>query len=287
MEIRIEQILANPQQPRTEFDETGIEALAQTMEQDGLLNPIAVTGPHKNGGEREWFVLVDGERRWRAARRLGWETIEAHVQDGEPEGQDRLVRAMIGNLQRSDMGVVDEARAYAQLRESMSVEEISRRVGLSTATIYLRLKLLSGELTDEVLGLLNQGRIPNDSGALQALRKLPDEQQVQVAHRAALQGSSGSTIKSMCSRLLRSNPLQSRSALKRSSQPGKTIAPAFLVARVELGEEHADVVEAVILVCDGCGLDSINNGSVCRDCPLIALVKRMAEMEEVCRGADE
>ena len=278
MQIALEKILPNPEQPRSEFDDEALEALADTMARDGLLNPIAVTGPHQENGSGEWYVLVDGERRFRAAKRLGWETIEAYVQPEAPESPGRLVRAMIGNLQRQDMGPVDEARAYERLRETMTVEEIAERVGFSTVTVYGRLKLLDGELAEETLDLLNKGKIPVDLGALRALRRLPDEQQVLVARRAAMQGSTGGSIKAMCSRLANASPLQTRRSRK-AANSGATIAPPFEVANVTLSDEYGDVVEAVIGVCDGCGMRSVSNGVVCRDCPLTELVKRLATKE--------
>jgi ParB/RepB/Spo0J family partition protein len=283
MQIALDKILPNPEQPRSEFDDEALEALADTMARDGLLNPIAVTGPHQENGSGEWYVLVDGERRYRAAKLLGWATIEAHVQAEAPEGPDRLIRAMIGNLQRQDMGPVDEARAYARLRETLTVEEIAERVGFTTVTIYGRLKLLEGELADETLDLLNQGKLPLDLGALRALRRLPDEQQILVAQRAAMQGSTGGAIKAMCTRLANASPLQTRRSRK-AANAGETIAPPFEVANVTLSDEYGDVVEAIIRVCDGCGMRAVSNGVVCRDCPLTGLVRRLARKEKAGDG---
>jgi len=94
MKIRVEQIVPNPEQPRTVFDEDEMAVLADSLRQHGLLNPISVEGPYDG-----YYVLLDGERRWRAARKLGWESIEANVvKSRSDDGTGRLVMALVGNL---------------------------------------------------------------------------------------------------------------------------------------------------------------------------------------------
>ena len=95
MQVPVSMIIPNPDQPRTVFDQADLEGLAQSLKEDGQLQPAAVEGPVEGG----FYVLLDGERRWRAARKLGWESIEANVvKSRSDDGTGRLVMALVGNL---------------------------------------------------------------------------------------------------------------------------------------------------------------------------------------------
>lgn len=265
MQIQIEQIIPNPEQPRTVFDEAEIETLADSLRQHGLLNPIAVEGPYDG-----YFILVDGERRTRAARVLGWDTIEAHVVDGHAgNGTGQLVMALVGNLQRADMGPVDEARAYARLRESMSVREICDQVGRSDAHVYGRLGMLEWGLADEVLKLINVRRLPSDVKMLRVLCQLPDEIQVPLAQRAARSGCSASRIKGLVTRALHKRPLHCVQRPDRNVQAKPALAPALAACSVNVEDLSDGIGEMIVAVCNRCGMGSDQyNNIICRDCPL-------------------
>lgn len=143
MKIETTKILPNPMQPRTVFDEGEMEELAASLDRDGLLNAISVE-KLPNG----WYMLTDGERRWRAALSIGWREIEATVRESCADDTERLALALVANLQREDMGPADVARGYAQLRETMTVAEIAARMGRSEGHIYQMLSLLISGLTE-------------------------------------------------------------------------------------------------------------------------------------------
>lgn len=108
--IAIDQIVPNPEQPRTLFDEGELQLLAQSITANGLIQPIVVE-PAGDG-----YILVDGERRLRACQSIGWTEIEAHVRAATNHGgQERLAHALVANIQRAGMGPVDEALAYRKL----------------------------------------------------------------------------------------------------------------------------------------------------------------------------
>lgn len=261
MELELERILANPEQPRTIFDEGEIEALADSLRQHGLLNPIAVEGPYDG-----YYVLLDGERRVRAARLAGWETIEAHIREGSANnGTDRLLMALVGNLQRADMGPVDEARAYARLRREMSVAEIGERVGRSDGHVYRRLSMLDGSLADEVLALINSRRLSSDAKMVRVLGDIPPEVQVPVAQRAAQGGWSTSRLKGICTRMKRVTPLHTAQRPLRSTTAEPAAAPAVAACGVEL---PGQAMEATVTVCTRCGMGDDRFNALCRDCPL-------------------
>ncbi|MFP3914870.1 MAG: ParB/RepB/Spo0J family partition protein [Actinomycetota bacterium] len=103
--LKIDDIVPNPEQPRVNFDEEALEELAASVREVGILQPVVVR-PHPDGR----YALVAGERRWRAARRAGLAEIPAVVRGGDD--QSSLTHALIENLQREDLGPLEEAAAF-------------------------------------------------------------------------------------------------------------------------------------------------------------------------------
>ena len=134
-EIPIASVKPNQFQPRGQFDEETIAALADSIREVGLLQPVLVR-PSGDG-----YELIAGERRWRAARRVGLQTIPALVR--ETDDNTALEQALVENLQREELNPLEEAAAYQQLIEDFSLthEQVAARVGRSRASItnYLRL----------------------------------------------------------------------------------------------------------------------------------------------------
>ncbi len=281
MQISLAQILSNPQNPRQYFDEEELGALADSLEAHGLLNSVSLEGPYE-GLDRAYYITLDGERRIRAARRLGWETIEATVRplaDGD-EKTRRLILALIGNIHRAEMGPVDEARAFAKLRETMTLSEIAQTLGYSVSNISHKLRLIDeGELAEEVLDYINRKKIPLDYKMLRRLRELTEDQQITIARRAVAGKLPASSIITICTRLLHAHPFQRRPNKKAPQSPMSTIAPALAVSGVVLSDRHAEVVEAIIPICEKCGMSVDNKGAICRDCPLSSLARALANSE--------
>lgn len=138
VEVAVESIEANPLQPRRTFSEAGLEELARSLREVGLLQPVVVTR-----GEAGRYVLLAGERRWRAARKAGLATIPAVFREAAGDSETLAV-ALIENLQREDLTPIEEARAYHHLRTELglSQEEIARRVGKDRSTVANALRLL-------------------------------------------------------------------------------------------------------------------------------------------------
>ncbi|MGE4652344.1 MAG: ParB/RepB/Spo0J family partition protein [Myxococcota bacterium] len=134
-EIPIDAIDANPDQPRRVFDPAQLESLAASIRVHGVLQPVVV----RRVGER--YELVVGERRWRASRAAGLESVPAVVAD--LDSRDRLELALVENVQRHDLNPVELAQALQTLSETgASQEEIGRRVGLERSTVANHLRLL-------------------------------------------------------------------------------------------------------------------------------------------------
>lgn len=135
--IKISQIMPDPDQPRRHFDETGINELAQSIAQHGILQPLVVT---PDGGG---YQIVAGERRWRAAKQAGLDKVPAIVRT--LSGQHKLELSLIENLQRRDLNVMETATAYLKLRDqfNLTLEQIGERVGgKSVSAISNTLRLL-------------------------------------------------------------------------------------------------------------------------------------------------
>ena len=156
-EIPLELVTPNPRQPRREFDEEALLALAESIRSRGILQPVVVR-PVAGGT----FELVAGERRLRAARLAELERIPAMVR--EADDWERLDIALAENMARVDLNAVEEARACAMLVEGLGLTkgEVGRRVGKSRVAVSNLIRLL--ELPDEVLELLESGAISEGHG---------------------------------------------------------------------------------------------------------------------------
>jgi ParB family transcriptional regulator, chromosome partitioning protein len=155
-ELPVELIVANPNQPRQGLDEESLRALAGSLAEQGVLQPVLVRP--KDGS----YELIAGERRWRAAKLAGIERIPALVR---PSGDaESLELALIENMAREDLNPVEEARACAALGEELGLtkEQIGKRVGRSRVAISNLVRLL--ELPDEVLELLEQRMLSEGHG---------------------------------------------------------------------------------------------------------------------------
>ena len=168
-EIRVDLIDPNPEQPRRVFDPDLLEGLAASIVEHGVLQPVVV----RRSGER--FELVVGERRWRASRAAGRETIPAVVVDLDP--QVRLEVAIVENVQRHDLNPIELAYAYQALADAGATQqEIGQKVSMDRSSIanHLRLLELSRSLQEDVENhLLTLGHA-------KALLQVPDPGQRQV-----------------------------------------------------------------------------------------------------------
>jgi ParB family transcriptional regulator, chromosome partitioning protein len=138
LEIPLDAILPNPDQPRATLEPAALEALAASLRATGVLQPVVV-GPADAQGRHQ---LIAGERRWRAARRVGLQAIPALVRE---TGDDTaLEQALVENVQREDLNPIDEAEAYRQLMEAtgLTQDQVAERVGKSRPTVANALRLL-------------------------------------------------------------------------------------------------------------------------------------------------
>ncbi len=163
-EVPVESISPNPRQPRRRFEEEALYALAGSLGERGVLQPVLVR-PKPEGT----YELVAGERRWRAARIAGLKTIPALVRPHDDAAALEL--ALIENVAREDLKPVEEARACAALVEELGLtrEQVGRRVGRGRVAVSNLMRLL--DLPDEVLELLEEGGLSEGHGRALLLTK--------------------------------------------------------------------------------------------------------------------
>ncbi len=156
-EVPVELIGPSPTQPRRRFDPATISALAVSIAEAGVLQPLLLR-PLPDGR----YELIAGERRWRAAQEAGLETVPALMRDDD-EAQ-RMQTALIENVAREDLNPVDEARACAALVDELglSKEELARRLGRTRPAISNLIRIL--DLPDDVLGLLADSKLSEGHG---------------------------------------------------------------------------------------------------------------------------
>jgi ParB family chromosome partitioning protein len=165
--LNIQSIIPNPQQPRKIFDENELNSLAASLKVDGVIQPVTVIESEEPGK----YILIAGERRLRASKLAGFETIPAIVKQGNPD--DMLRIALIENIQRADLNIVEEAEAYSSLITDygLTQEQCAQKVGKDRATVANALRILN--LPREVQDDLMEGRLTMGHG--RALLSLEDK----------------------------------------------------------------------------------------------------------------
>jgi len=178
--IGIERVRPNPFQPRKRFDDAALAELSSSIAEYGVLIPIIV---RERG---DVFELIAGERRWRAAAALNMTTIPAIVRSSDD--RETLEVAIVENLQRENLGSLEEAAGFAQLIESYGYtqEQLAERLGKSRPAIANALRLLA--LSDPIKALVADGRL--SAGHARALLAAPERERLNLAHRAIDEGLS-------------------------------------------------------------------------------------------------
>ncbi len=232
-QVPVELVSPNPNQPRRAFDEAALQALAASLAERGVLQPVLVR-PIAGGT----YELIAGERRWRAARQAGLATIPAVVR---PQDEvESLEIALIENMVREDLSPVEEARACSLLVEELGLtrEDLGRRVGRSRVAVSNLIRLL--DLPDEALSLLQEGVLTEGHGRALLLAGDHDARR-RLARRAAAEGWT-----------VRRAEAEARAA-NEAAQPirarrGTGVHPDQLAAAADLADSMARAVGAPVRV---------------------------------------
>jgi ParB family chromosome partitioning protein len=197
LELGIEQIEPNQAQPRRVFNEEKLEELAASIRANGLIQPIIV----RRDGES--FQIIAGERRWRAAQRAGLTKVPCVIKDVKDD--DVLALSLIENIQREELNPIEEATAYKNLIEQLSVtqEEIAQRVGKTRSSVANAMRLL--KLPTEIQQMVEEGLL--SMGHARALLGLDsEEKQLDLAKRVASDGLSVRDVERLVKEILEPKP---------------------------------------------------------------------------------
>ena len=181
LEVRLDDIFPNPDQPRKVFNEKALEELANSIKINGVIMPIVLQ--KCDGGK---YMIIAGERRFRASKIAGNATIPAIIK----EYDERRIKeiSLIENLQREDLNPIEAGNAMKQLMDDygLTQEQLSERIGKSRSAVANTLRLLS--LSDEVIALVAEGKV--SSGHAKSIVTLNKEEQVKLANRVVKEGLS-------------------------------------------------------------------------------------------------
>ena len=209
IEIPVARIRENPRQPRLRMDDAALEALAESIREHGVIQPILVTETI------DGYQLVAGERRVRAARLAGLDHIPAIVR--QLADREQLELALVENLQREDLDPIEAARAYRQLIDDFAFtqEDLAARVGRARSTVANTLRLL--ELHSAVQDALVAGSI--SEGHARAIGGLPTDTQAHVVSAVIQDDLSVRQTEELVRRLREPRPTASEAAQKPASDP--------------------------------------------------------------------
>jgi ParB family chromosome partitioning protein len=221
--VRVEAIIPDPDQPRRTFPDDSLQELSDSILQDGIIQPIELT---EIGSEQ--YMIVHGERRWRAAQMAGLETIPAVVRRQDYDTMTRLVRQLVENIQREDLNDVDRAAGLLRLREMLQVAldaqvaggeqladsspwsktitwaKVGKRLGMSRQRIHQLIRLL--DLPDEIKEDVRTGRLSERDTRI--YQGLTIEQQGAL-HRARYQDDLSANEVTLIARSLKTDPAKS------------------------------------------------------------------------------
>lgn len=280
-EIPVGAIMVNPDQPRKMFDKKALEELAGSINDNGLMYPVTVEGPHEPNCDfpGEFYILIDGERRLRAIKDLlGWRKINALVRDPVTMPRERrMLLALVANLQRENLNPIEEAEGYLRLKTELGLNatQISRKVGKYPGHISSRLHLL--DLDDEIQELIARGEIYKDQHFVDALLSIEDkEKRISLARSLVARGASVSAGIAACKKLnqhLSSGGIDAEetpSVRITVSRVGRAALPKYDVfAGTGMVPRWEMVKGSAKMVCDGCAMRSIASKVVCQECPLV------------------
>lgn len=204
-DLPLAEIHPNRYQPRRSFSDDSIQQLAQTLQEEGLLQPIIVR--QDQGG----YEIIAGERRFRAAKSLGWEKIPAIVNNLDDQQTASL--ALIENLQRENLNPIDEAQAYEQLMQlnDLTQTQLAQDIGKSQSYVANKLRLL--KLAEPVQEYLAKGGLSARHG--RAILGLSEEDQVKLAEEIVEKGLSVKETEERAAKLANPKPAVKKKAVVR------------------------------------------------------------------------
>lgn len=279
MIIACDLVIPNPEQPRKTFDQASLEELAASIKTHGLINPILV----EDAGDH--YILVAGERRWRATMLAGFKVIEATIRPGlNGSGQvERLLLATIENIQRADMNALEKAQAFQHLIDTgLSAAAVAKMVGMHYSSVNNYLLLLRAPESMQVLWAA--GKLASDPAAVRALLNIADPDiQRSVANAAARRNMSGQQVIVLARKMQQGKKAGKRAKAEAKSREELSATWAGKWNMIAQAGNPALAVEwrnAAIETCKECPLIDDASLKMCRDCPAPALLRRLLAVKK-------
>ena len=279
-QICIDKVLPNPMQPRQTFDLDELESLAASIRENGVITPIVV-----EEAQDGFYILHDGERRLRASKLAQLLTIPASIVPAlnGSGNRERLVRALVANVQRADLNPIEEGRAYNELRkQGETIDGIARKLGVSYTRVENYLDLLNLDI--EIQELIGAKKLSKDARLTRALLDIPDVMaRVQLAQALASRAASVKTCLFAAKKLAEqlATPVIAPTdipALDIAQRESKFARPQWdALAQVGRLPPWEKVIESARQTCDGCSLRSMASQKTCQECPAVELIRRMIE----------
>ena len=279
--VPIDRIHPNPNQPRKRFDMESLRELAQSISENGdqPLQPIVVEHDPAGG-----YMIVMGERRWRACKLNGSMNISAVIREqSNHDGRERLIMGIVENEQREDMDPIETAKAYEALmmKYGMKAGEIAKRVGKAPTQIYNSLQLLKAE--PEIQELWATHQITHEGRAVLAILKLPaGKNRVRMARKFAELKLTGNMIVSASEKFLEMN-----SGRYKRNEKTPAIDSLDMISKsrpewdalFQLGKvpPFPLVNDVVMQTCDECALRSMASAKVCGTCALVSFLRSLEQ----------
>ena len=286
-EISVNNIVSNDFQPRKNFDTESIQELADSIRENGLLQPIIVESIG-NGN----YMLVGGERRLKAFQLLGKETIPAIIRNRRKEtgGRDLLVHAVVENVQREDMHPLDVAAAYQRMHDEfgMTWDDVSAAVGKNPQGIKNSVYL--NTIDEEIRELIRQNKLTHLADLLRQIMRIPDKDarvgfarkvaQERLTHKAIIAAAEKLTDMLVSERLSKDGDSPAMILARRKSPVTSKMEPSGWNALEQLGDvpPWSWVATSTTKTCDACSLSTLASDVTCKECPLVEFLVRVTNV---------
>jgi ParB-like partition proteins len=275
-QVDIKLIVRNPEQPRKIFNQVELQELSDSIREHGVIQPLALEACNDS------FILHDGERRWRAAAMAGLKTVPAVVTAplNGTGPRERLERALVANVQRSEMHPIEEGFGYQRLITEFgySLKDVVKRAGKHYTRVHYCLDLL--KLDAEIQQLMLERKLPCERKAKDAFLSVGNKtDRVKLAAALAERNATANMIVYACHRF---------NMAKNGAKKKIKGSPAIKMVQMSRPEWDAlwqlgkvppwqVVTNAVMATCDACPLRDMASDATCSDCALVIGLKRMME----------
>ena len=284
------EIYPNPRQPRKTFNEEELQELAASVRERGLIQPLVVERRTEGG-----YTLIAGERRWRAAKMACLTEVPVLIRDGKSDDQTLLLDALVENIHRQDMNVVDEGEAFQALIEDLglSVQQAALKLGINRARVDNG--LMFAQANPEIKALLREGKLLTTPDVTRSLMKIKDAGTRLATAQAIVDGQltvkqALAAIELQFSSQTVPIPESEGTETSETASPKKKLAPPLHHRKFDELKWNAQqqlghlppfelVAKSTMNTCVACGLAGADmvNSSICKDCPLVDFLAKLEE----------